>query len=432
MNETHSIFFRKAFVQGRWAENTLVSVKNHRIVKVETGLENKPESIDREESIGLPGLVNVHSHAFQRAFSGLSEFRTADNDSFWTWRNLMYEFLKKVTPEMAYEIAVKLYREMKVAGYSAVGEFHYLHHRVDGTPYNKVTKMADAVISAAKDAEIAICILPVLYQHGGFDDRPLAGGQLRFGSSNELYLQMLMELKKDWGDDPHVQIGIALHSLRAVSIENARQVLQKAESIIPDCPIHVHIAEQVPEVEECLSATGKRPVELLLDSFEIDQRWCLVHATHLNDQELSRMAESGAIAGICPTTEANLGDGIFRGKDYLSKNGRFAVGSDSHISVSMSSELRLLEYSQRLLHRKRAILCNEETSCGNYLYDQASSGGALVTGFGSGRLAVGDRADFLCLNPKNEFLQKHLPDRWLDYFVFSELPSHDLFKVISV
>lgn len=388
--------FQKALLPTGWTDNVSITMDGNRITAIEQ-FDSPPDS----DGFAIPGMVNVHSHAFQYAFAGLSEYRTAAHDSFWTWRKLMYEFLETLTPESVYEIGKTLYGKMLKAGYTTVGEFHYLLHQPGGTPYDNVNEMADALIQAATEVGINICMLPVLYQRGGFDESELQGGQKRFGSDRELFAKMIDKLNSDYVNQPQVRIGMALHSLRAVSVESAKKTLGDIDSILPGCPIHVHVAEQTQEVDDCLAATGKRPVELLMDSFDVNERWCLIHATHMTDQECQRVADSGAVIGVCPTTEANLGDGVFMADDYLRAGGRLAIGSDSHISVNAAEELRLLEYAQRLTKRQRAVLCREDESCGTLLYRWAGEGGCQVTGFGPPTLSVGSSNGLAVVSQSN-------------------------------
>lgn len=409
------LHFQKAWLPSGWTDNVLISIAGDVITDIQTGVVDAPADCRIMEGWAVPGMTNVHSHTFQYAFAGLSEYRTGQYDSFWTWRKLMYEFLEKLTPDDVYRIGKDLYGKMLEAGYTVVGEFHYLLHQPDGTPYDNINEMADALIRAAIETGIRICILPVYYQRGGFDDAPLQGGQRRFGSPHDLFLEMIDKLKSDWGGHPAVRQGVALHSLRAVSVPAANALLADLEAILPECPIHIHVAEQTAEVDDCLAATGKRPIELLMDSFEVDRRWCLIHATHMNDTELKQVADSGAVVGVCPTTEANLGDGVFRAEDYLHQRGEMAIGSDSHISLDACEELRLLEYAQRLTQRRRAVLCDESQSCGTLLYHWACRGGAEVTGFGQANLAPNSPA---CIGQVHVDRSDFPHDRVLDACVF--------------
>lgn len=402
-----------------WRKDVLVTVVDHRIVSVEEEAKGPASGAIRISGCVLPGMANVHSHAFQHAMAGLTEYRTSEQDSFWTWRTLMYRFLEIFLPDDIFTIGKKLYAEMLAGGYTTVGEFHYLLNRPDGSPYPEPNAMADRLIEAALEAGIRICVIPVLYQRGGFDNSPLVGGQRRFGSTRGQFLEMLSRLKDRWGNHPQVRLGYALHSLRAVSIEEGQKAVAEAERILPGCPVHIHVAEQVREVEDCLAATGKRPVELLLDSFDVNARWCLIHATHMTDEEVRRVVSSGAVIGVCPTTEANLGDGFFRAAEFLGSGGRLAIGGDSHVAVDVRSELRTLECVQRLVHRRRAVLCSDQESCGEYLYRRASLGGSASCGFDPASIAAGSMASFSRIAVENGLT----PERLLDKAIFAEGPS---------
>ncbi|WP_049622883.1 formimidoylglutamate deiminase [Frateuria defendens] len=364
----------------------------------------------------LPGMPNLHSHAFQRAMAGLAERRGRSDDSFWSWRETMYAFAAAIGPEALQAIAAQLYVEMLKAGYTQVCEFHYLHHQPDGTPYALPKAMSLALVEAAREAGIALTLLPVLYMTGGFDGRPLAARQRRFGHDVSGYLRLLEALRRHEG--PAVRVGIALHSLRAVPEEAMRAVL--ASGLAQDGPIHIHIAEQLGEVQDCLALRGARPVEWLLDHAQVDARWTLVHATHLTGHETSRLARSGAVAGLCPSTEANLGDGLFPLADYLDAGGTLGIGSDSHISVSPVEELRWLEYGQRLSTRHRNIAARGQgESVGETLWRAALRGGAQAAGLPVGELGPGHRADLLVLDEPSPLLAARGTDAVLDSFVFA-------------
>jgi formimidoylglutamate deiminase len=298
----------------------------------------------------LPGIANLHSHAFQRAMAGLAERQTHPADSFWTWRETMYRMAARFDPDALHAVASQLYVEMLEAGYTTVCEFHYLHHAPDGSAYATPSAMSDALVAAARETGIRLTLLPVLYMTGGFDGRELGPRQRRFGHAVEDYLRLLQDLHAR--QDDMLRVGCALHSLRAVPAVAMRAVL---EALPAQVPIHIHIAEQLGEVQDCLAIRDLRPVEWLLRNAEVDARWTLVHATHLNDGEVAGIAQSGATVAICPSTEANLGDGLFRLRDYLDAGGAWGIGSDSHISVSPVEELRWLEYGQRLVTRRRNI-----------------------------------------------------------------------------
>jgi len=325
----------------------------------------------------LPGVANLHSHAFQRAMAGMAERQTNPEDSFWTWRETMYRMAARFGPESLQAVAEQLYVEMLESGYTTVCEFHYLHHASDGRPYADPAAMSRALIAAARSTGIRMTLLPVLYMTGGFDGRALGERQRRFGHGVDAYLRLLESLRAE--EDQTLRIGCALHSLRAVPPEAMRETLA---ALPDDARIHIHIAEQIGEVQDCAAIRGARPVEWLLANAPVDRRWTLVHATHLTPAEIRGIARSGATVAICPTTEANLGDGLFPLREYLNANGAWGVGSDSHISVSPVEELRWLEYGQRLNTRHRNIAVREGSpSVGETLLRDAVASAADATGF---------------------------------------------------
>jgi formimidoylglutamate deiminase len=368
------------------------------------------------ESLGkwvLPGMPNLHSHAFQRAMAGLAERKGRVDDSFWSWRETMYAFAAAIDPDQLQAIAAQLYVEMLKAGYTQVCEFHYLHHQPGGTPYAQPEAMSLALIEAAREAGIALTLLPVLYMSGGFDGRALTARQCRFGNDVDGYLRLLESLRQLESDN--LRVGIALHSLRAVPEEALRRVL--ASDAAKACPIHIHIAEQVGEVQDCLAIRGARPVEWLFDHAQVDARWCLVHATHLTEAEAERLAHSGAVAGLCPTTEANLGDGLFPLVDYLDAHG---IGSDSQISISPVEELRWLEYGQRLTTGHRNIAARGQgISVGETLWRAALKGGAQASGLPIGELRDGARADLIVLDETSPLLAARDTRSMMDSFLFA-------------
>ena len=326
----------------------------------------------------LPGIPNLHSHAFQRAMAGLTERQVNPADSFWTWRELMYRFAARMTPDSLRAIAAQAYVEMLEAGYTSVCEFHYVHHQNGGKPYGETAAMSQALIQAARDTGIRLTLLPVLYMHGGFDGRPLSERQKRFGFDIDDFLSLLVGLRKLENDT--LRVGMAFHSLRAVPEAAMREVLE-VEALDRPRPIHIHVAEQEAEVEECTKVRGARPVRWLLDHADVDARWTLVHATHLLDDEIEGIADAGATVAICTTTEANLGDGLFPLKRYIDAGGRFGVGSDSNTSISPIEELRWLEYGQRLQARRRNIAVDYgETSVGAMLFNHAVKEGIVACG----------------------------------------------------
>ncbi|MGQ0799540.1 MAG: formimidoylglutamate deiminase [Pseudomarimonas sp.] len=325
----------------------------------------------------LPGIANIHSHAFQRAMSGLTERRGPGADSFWSWRERMYSMAARFEPDTLRDVAAQLYMEMLEVGYTSVCEFHYLHHAADGKAYANPAEMALALIDAAREVGIGLVLLPTLYQVGGFDQRPLAARQKRFFHTTDAYLNLLQRLDATRG--PTIEIGFAFHSLRAVTQSAISEVLAARSD--REQPIHLHIAEQVAEVDDCLAQRGARPVAWLLDHVGVDRNWCLVHATHLDAPEVSALAASGACVALCPTTEANLGDGLFPLSDYLAAGGCLGLGSDSHATVALSEELRWLEYGQRLLHRGRNIAAQiAHASTGETLFAAALAGGRQASG----------------------------------------------------
>jgi formimidoylglutamate deiminase len=371
------------------------------------------------ESIGqwvLPGMPNLHSHAFQRAMAGLAEHRGKADDSFWSWRETMYAFAASIGPDELKAIAAQLYVEMLKAGYTQVCEFQYLHRQPDGTPYAPAEAMSLALIEAAREAGIGLTLLPVLYMSGGFDGRALSARQRRFGHAVDDYLCLLESLRGHERAD--LRIGIALHSLRAVPEPALREVL--ADDAAKACPIHIHIAEQVGEVQDCLATRGARPVEWLFGHAAVDARWCLVHATHLTEAEMAQLAASGAVAGLCPTTEANLGDGLFPLAAYQDVGGTLGIGSDSHISISPVEELRWLEYGQRLATRHRNIAARQAgDSVGETLWRAALRGGAQASGLPIGELREGARADLIVLDDASPLLAARDNRSLLDSFLFA-------------
>jgi len=376
--------------------------------------------------IVVPGMPNLHSHAFQRAMAGLAERRENPDDTFWSWREVMYAFAGRVGPEDLRAIAAQLYVEMLEAGYTQVCEFHYLHHQPDGTPYADPAAMSLALIEAARETGIGLTLLPTLYMTGGFDGRALSARQQRFRHDVDGFLRLVERLRAR--ETQRLAVGIALHSLRAVQPDAMHAVLDGIATLPPSAaqrpastmPVHIHIAEQIGEVQDCLAIRNARPVEWLLDNAPVDRRWCLVHATHLEADEMRRLAASGAVAGLCPTTEANLGDGLFPLKAYLDEGGVLGIGSDSHISVSPVEELRWLEYGQRLVTRHRNVSASATTpSTGETLYARALAGGAQAAGGGIGAFEPGVRADFVVLDDGEPLLAGRDPVRVIDTWLFA-------------
>ncbi|WP_245453445.1 formimidoylglutamate deiminase [Aquibium carbonis] len=398
-----------------WADGVRVSIDaDGRIGTVETGVVALPG--DHRVTALLPALSNLHSHTFQRAMAGLSESRgPSERDSFWTWRAIMYRFLDVLTPDEIEAIAAFAFLEMQEAGFAAVAEFHYLHHQPGGTPYADLGELSARIAAAAAETDIGLTLLPVHYAQGGVDGRPIAGGQLRFGNDLDRFLALHGRAREILRDLPaDTALGTAPHSLRAVSAADLTALSAECTG-----PLHMHIAEQEKEIDETLAVFGARPVDWLLDNASVDARWCLIHCTHMTPAETRALAATGAVAGLCPVTEANLGDGIFNGADYLETGGRFGIGSDSNIRISVADELRQFEYSQRLRDRARVVLAGPGQSAGRNLYTKAVGGGAQALGRDSGAIAPGLCADLVAIDPERDGLPGLSGDRILDGFVFA-------------
>lgn len=371
---------------------------------------------DHRMAILLPAPLNLHSHSFQRAMAGLTEARGPEaSDSFWTWRRLMYRFLDQLTPEDVEAIAAQAFMEMLEQGFAAVAEFHYLHHSPSGAPYDDVAQMSKRIIAAAQQSGIGLTLLPVLYQVGGLDGRALQAGQIRFGNDLDRFAQVYhaaaQALKHARADD---RLGLAPHSLRAVSPAALQDLLPLAQG----GPIHIHLAEQQAEVEEVQAHLGARPVEWLLANHDIGPNWCAIHCTQMTLKETRALAATGAVAGLCPLTEASLGDGIFNGRSYLDAGGKFGFGSDSNIQISLFEELKAMENSQRLQWRARAVMAAPPRSTGRVLFDASLAGGAQAGGRDSGKIAQGAWADLIGLDDDNAHLVHRAGDQILDSLIF--------------
>jgi formimidoylglutamate deiminase len=438
MTSANRAFFADhARLPSGWQRNVLLEWDGDgTLVRVEPDAA-MPPGTPRAQGPVIAGMPNLHSHAFQRAMAGLTEYRASPTDTFWSWRDLMYRFAAKIGPESLAAIARWLYIEMLKAGYTSVCEFHYVHHQSDGAPYANSAELAQRVVDAAEQAGIGITMLPVLYEYSGFNRSAPRADQGRFLNTPEGLLGIVESLRGARPENGARRYGVAPHSLRAVSGESLAALIEGLDGLggigkgYGPAPVHIHIAEQTAEVDACLAAHGQRPVEWLLDRFDVNERWCLVHATHLDASECARLAASGAIAGLCLTTEANLGDGIFPARDYLDANGRIGVGSDSHIGVDWRSELRLLEYGQRLVRRERNVLASSAQSRpAERLFDAALAGGAHATGRPVGALEVGRRADWLVLDADHPCIAGHDSDAWLSNVVFcehGETPIRDVY-----
>jgi len=401
-----------ALLPSGWARDVLVEADaGGAVATVTPGAA--PGAARRLSGHVVPGVPNLHSHAFQRAMAGGAERRSpAGQDSFWTWRETMYRFVSRFSPEDAEAVAAQLYAELLEHGFTGVCEFHYLHHQPDGTPYDDVAEMARRHVAAAQRAGIGITLLPSLYRHGGIFGAPPHDGQRRFLNDLDRFgriIEAAQGLR-----DAQTAIGIAPHSLRAVTPEMLRALSGF------DGPIHIHAAEQPKEVAECLAATGARPVRWLLDNQPLDRRWVLIHATHMDDSEVRDLARSGAVAGLCPTTEASLGDGTFRLPEFLAAAGRFGIGTDSHVGTAPAPELRQLETSQRLRDGARAVATAEANPHpGRTLLDAALAGGAGASGRPIGAIAPGLRCDLVELDDTHPLLLGRAGDALLDAWVFS-------------
>ncbi len=380
--------------------------------------DNNPQNLPHIDGYALPGSTNLHSHAFQRAMAGLGEVRGNSSDSFWSWREVMYKFVAIIDPDDLKAIATRLYVDFLKGGFTSVGEFHYLHHSPDGTPYDNSAQMSLAIVEAAQNSGIALTHLPVFYAHSGFGGTAPNTGQKRFVHSLDDYEKLLQNLKNHCGSPLH-KIGIAPHSLRAVTPDELSKLERLRHDIATDGPMHIHIAEQTKEVDDCVAHCGARPVEWLLDNMALGADWCLIHATHMTADETRNMAKSGAIAGLCPMTEANLGDGIFAAEEFQAAGGRFGVGTDSNIRTNVAEELQMLEYSQRLSKRRRNILAHEDNpNVGDYLYQQASSGGATALMQPAGAIGINKRADFIVIDPQLDGIPRIANPRLMDYWLF--------------
>lgn len=408
------IFTKRAKLASGWANNVRLTVTDQVITQIET--EQDAQVGDVRVDTLLPALGNLHSHSFQRAMAGMTEYRMAGKDSFWTWRDLMYRFTKHLTPDHIEAIASFVFLEMQEAGYASVGEFHYIHHQPDGTPYDDLAELSARVSAAAATTGIGLTHLPVLYTYGGAGQMPLEAGQARFGNSVDRFNDLVARAEQVVGALPSdCRVGIAPHSLRATSPDDLAAVLQSR----PYGPIHIHIAEQPKEVSNITEWLGARPVEWLLDNVQVDEKWCLIHATHMTAAETTAMASSGAVAGLCPITEANLGDGPFNGPSYMAAGGAFGIGSDSNVLISLSEELRTLEYSQRLRDVARNVMVVGEGSVGDALYTGAARGGAQALGRGKGEITVGQFADLVAIDSADPALCALQTHQLLDGLVFA-------------
>jgi formiminoglutamate deiminase len=403
----------RALTSEGWKSDVRITIEAGAITAVEIGAA--AQEGDERHAIMAPAAANLHSHAFQRAMAGLAEVRGKEADTFWTWRETMYRFALSMSPDDVEAIAAQAYVEMLEGGFAAVAEFHYLHNAPDGSPYAAPAEMAERILIAARKAGIGMTLLPVFYAHSTFGGAPPKPEQRRFVADLASFARLYEECRVLLKGDPAEAIGVAPHSLRAVTPDE----LKELTALAGQAPIHIHAAEQIKEVGDCIAWSGARPVGWLLDHANVDDKWCLVHATHMDETETQRLARSGAVAGLCPVTEANLGDGIFNAADYLRAGGRYGVGTDSNVSIGVAGELRQLEYAQRLRDRARNVLAPAEGSTGRAMLEAVWSGGAQALRRRSGRLAPGAWADLLTFRADHPTLVGKTDDEILDAWIFS-------------
>lgn len=426
-----------AYLDSQWQANVLLrwdrdGTLTHVLPEANQQDIDTAGSVYKALGAALPGMPNLHSHAFQSAMSGLTEFRGQGQDSFWSWRDLMYRFAARLEPEHMQAIAHWLYIQMLKAGYTSVCEFHYLHHQRDGQNYAPISLLAQGVMEAASASGLAITLLPVLYQYSNFGSQAPRQDQQRFLNSPTQLLYLLESLHSSHPLNADRRYGIAPHSLRATNIASINTLIDGLHSLPSRHPIHIHIAEQMAEVLACQDVKGCSPVAYLYDNFNVDERWCLVHATHIDEQERKQIARSGAVAGLCLTTEANLGDGLFPAAAFLAEHGHMGIGSDSHICVDWRAELRLLEYGQRLINQQRNVLASpQQPFVADYLFETCTRGGAQASGRASGQLSPGHQADLMVIDLEHSSLAGLDSQHWLSALVFSERahanPIRDVF-----
>lgn len=401
--------FESLLLPTGWAADVCLTIDAGGLI---TGIEAGSTAGEAVSGIAVPGMANLHSHTHQRLMQGLAERAGLGPDSFWTWREVMYGFALKLSPDDLEAVAAQAFMEMLCAGFTSVGEFQYLHHQPDGTPYANRAELSLRCVAAAETAGIGLTMLPVYYAHGGFGGKPPTEGQRRFINSVDGFLAIHTELAK-----AGCKLGIAPHSLRAVTKDGLLAVLSATPA---GQPVHIHVAEQLQEVADCLLFANTRPVNYLLDHFPVNRNWCAIHATHLVGDEITRLAKSGAMAGLCPTTEANLGDGIFPARKFLDEGGAFGIGTDSHVSISVAEDLRMLEYSQRLSHHTRNALADGPgESTGRSMFVRALKGGAQALQQNSGEIAIGKRADIVVLDGEHPSMLGRAKDHALDAWIFS-------------
>ncbi len=413
------LWLESALLPGGWARRVRLTCRDGLIDSVEPDVN--PDPVDERHAIGIPGLPNLHSHAFQRALAGLTERRGAAADSFWTWRELMYRFVERIDPDQLEAVTALAFAEMLEAGFTRVGEFHYLHQDKSGLPFAEPGELAGRIAAAAAGTGIALTLLPTFYAHGGFGGIGPNARQRRFVTDLERFGRIVESSRKAVRSLAAGHVGVAPHSLRAVTAAELAGVVALASG----GPIHIHVAEQVREVQECVAWCGRRPIEYLLDTAAVDASWCLVHATHATSAELERIAAAGAVVGLCPLTEASLGDGVFPAPEFQACRGRFGIGSDSNVLLDAGAELRMLEYSQRLTRRERNVLAGESGhSTGRSLFAAAMAGGSQVLGGvtgTAGRAGLAPEApfDLVTLDAAHPALIERREDEILDSWIFA-------------
>jgi len=410
-----TIVANQALLADGWARDVRIAIESGRIVAVEPGAT--PGAGETRHAVAIPGMPNLHSHAFQRGMAGRAEVRGPSADTFWTWREVMYHFALTMTPDQMEAVASQAYVEMLESGFSRVGEFHYLHHDRDGSPYSDIAEMATRIASAAESTGIGLTLLPVFYAHATFGSELPTDGQRRFITSVDAFARLVDRCTEIIRKMDGAVLGVAPHSLRAVTPDELAAIV----ALQPSGPIHMHVAEQIREVEDCIAWFGQRPLSWLLDHADVDGRWCLIHATHLDLDETRRLAESGAVAGLCPITETNLGDGIFPGPEFIAHGGRYGIGTDSNVLIGAAEELRQLEYAQRLGKRQRNVLASGPGSTGRALFDAACLGGGQALSTSGPAITIGAPADIATLDTSQ--LPETGGDGILDAWIFAGLAT---------
>ncbi|MFD2206981.1 formimidoylglutamate deiminase [Kiloniella antarctica] len=419
---TKGFHLKRVFTGHEWLENISIHIDptGHIVQMIE---DNNPDRFRVIKGPVVPGMTNLHCHSFQFAMAGLTEVRRNPVDTFWSWREMMYYFALRLSPEDQTAVAAKFYLECLKHGYTSLVEFHYIHNAQDGSCYASPEEMSLAILAAAQKTGIQLTHLPVFYAHSDFGGQPPHDGQRRFVTSLDTFSKMLGNLKDPCASQG-VNLGIAPHSLRAVSESEMSELVQLLKTMPSNAPMHIHVAEQMPEVKAAQEYSNKRPIEMLFDLADVDARWCLIHATHMTSSETKMVAQSGATVGLCPVTEANLGDGVFNGVEYIEQGGCFGIGSDSNVNCDPFAELQMFEYSQRLIHQKRTVLASSKMpNTGTNLFSKAAMGGGRAAGRKSGVVSVGYLADFFELVEENGTMFDTLPtNSLLDYRMFSQSP----------